>query len=68
MKDITNAAKFALNLAKSIERLPSIITMSDEQLADALIEKVWANMNCFTEEADLVDEAVNRLRKKGECE
>lgn len=38
--------------------------LSDEVLANELLEKVWANMDMSSWESSILDEAIHRLRKQ----
>jgi hypothetical protein len=38
--------------------------LSDEALAESIREKVWSSVDLFSEQSDLLDEAIYRLCKK----
>lgn len=57
------AAKVLLDkLLKTNERIKKIEKLSDKQLALELIAKVWATENMYSEEFDLLEETIERLK------
>lgn len=47
----------------STERAQKVCHLSDADLARAILDKVWAKVSLFSEESDLLDEAIYRLKK-----
>ena len=54
--------KFVQALYASGDRQNGIHAMKNDELANALLNKIWADMNIGSEKSDLVDEAIVRLR------
>ena len=51
-------------ILESAERAKAICHLSDEALAESIREKVWSSVDLFSEQSDLLDEAIYRLCKK----
>ena len=49
-------------LAKSVEVSLKLHEKSNKEIADLLMEHVWANMDCTSPQSDLVAEAIERLK------
>lgn len=58
MKRILQILRDTVNRKKELE------DFTDEELAEKLLEDVWSDENLFSEKADLIEEAIERLRKK----
>lgn len=37
---------------------------SDREIGNLLLNEVWSDMDCFSRKADIVDEAIQRLKRK----
>ncbi len=46
----------------SFESQEKLEAMTNAELADVLMNKVWANMELFTPESDLIGAVIDRLR------
>jgi hypothetical protein len=53
----------ALRLLRSVEIDSEVAQMTDLQLADALLERIWATLDMNSAEASFVSEAIDRLCK-----
>lgn len=49
-------------LSKSWERMERIRKLNNSQLASELIAYVWARTNMYTEQFDLLEEAIERIK------
>lgn len=50
------------SITESQERMKQIRAFTDKQLAQELLEKVWAKTKIYTEQFDLLEEAHQRLK------
>ena len=57
-----NEQKLIGQLNESAKRLERFRKLTDNELADLLVSEIWANMNLFTPESDLMSIVVDRLR------
>lgn len=49
-------------LIESAKRGDKFDSMTNEELADFLMNEVWANMGLFSPESDLIQALIDRLR------
>ena len=49
-------------LDESIDRQPKLKALSDFELIEQVSDKVWASLDCFSEEADLIEELIERYK------
>lgn len=49
-------------LQKATELQDKFASMSNAELANLLLERVWANIELFSYESELLDVAIDRLR------
>jgi hypothetical protein len=56
------AAQIAEAIFKDAKFYTSLETMSNKELADLLLNHVWADMNLWTEKAAIVEAAISRLK------
>lgn len=54
--------KFVENLVESAKRTERFRAMTNEELADLLQNKVWAEVNIFSHDSDLLGVIIDRLR------
>lgn len=57
-----NEQEFIVQLTESAKRTERFSSMTDAELAELLICEIWAKMNLFTSESDLISAIVGRLR------
>jgi hypothetical protein len=56
------AAQIAEAIFKDAEFYTHLETMSNKELADLLLNRVWDDMDLWTEKAAIVEAAIDRLR------
>lgn len=62
LKDELAAKMLSDKLAESHLRMDRIKRLDNKQLAEELLEKVWAQTRIYTEQYDLLEEAIERLK------
>lgn len=60
-----NEQRFIDALSESVKRGKEFGTMTNAELADLLMNKIWATMELFTFESDLIQAVIDRLRGEG---
>lgn len=54
-------ARFAKKIEQSMLRKREYRKMLDQEIAELIKEKIWSALDIFSEEADLIEEAIDRL-------
>ena len=63
MKNPEKGQKFIDGLTNSAKREMELNKLTNREISKQLMTKVWAEMDLWTEESDLVEQAIDRLNK-----
>ena len=61
-----NEQELTERIAASVNNSKRLETMTNQELADLLMNTVWAGMELFTPKSDLVSAVIDRLRGEKE--